>query len=223
VPHFNLGLILADQSKTAAAVEELSKAISLLPGQAAPWFELGRVLEASKDDRAALQAVAWAAHLAPSNEAIKAELGRLQAPSPVASVAAALQAVGPPAVGARSDTATAHLDFAQELNGRGDFEGAVGELLRSLALQPSMQDARRDLAAAYASLGANDRAVLEYRKLLVSFPEDAAAHIALGKVLLEQGNARDAAEELKQALVYQPKSVEAQAFLRRADALARQH
>jgi predicted Zn-dependent protease len=65
--------------------------------------------------------------------------------------------------------------------------------------------------------------VLEYHKLLLAFPEDAAAHIALGKILLEQGKARDAAEQLKQALIYQPSSVEAQALLRRADAMPKEH
>jgi tetratricopeptide (TPR) repeat protein len=223
VPHFNLGLILADQSKTAAAIQELSKAISLLPGQAPPWFELGRVLELAKDDRGAMQAVAWAAHLAPSNAQIKTELARLQGSASVASDSAALTAVQPPAIGARSDTADAHIAFAQELNRQRDFQGAIGELLRSLALQPGMEDARRDLAQAFENLGDHDRAVLEYRKLLVSFPADATAHIALGKILLAQGNAQDAAEQLKQALIYQPNSVEAQTFLKKADALERQH
>jgi hypothetical protein len=66
-----------------------------------------------------------------------------------------LQAMEPPAIGARSDTAAAHFDFAQALNRREDFEGAIGELLRSLTLQPAMQAARRDLAAAYTNLGQN--------------------------------------------------------------------
>jgi tetratricopeptide (TPR) repeat protein len=223
VPHFNLGLILADEGNTAAAVQELSKAISLLPGEAAPWFELGRVLEAAKDDRGARGAVAWAAHLAPSNQAIAAELGRLQASASIAAGSAGVQAMEPPAIGARTDTADAHFDFAQELNRQGDFEGAIGELLRSLVLQPAQQAARRDLAAAFANLGQNERAVMEYYKLLLAFPKDAAAHTALGKILLEQGKARDAAEQLKQALVYQPGSVETRALLRRADALSSKH
>jgi tetratricopeptide (TPR) repeat protein len=224
LPHFNLGLILADQSNTTAAIQELSKAISLLPGQALPWFELGRVLEVAKDDRGAMQTVAWAAHLAPSNAQIKAELARLQASASIASDSADLPAaVEPPAFGARTDTAEAHIAFAQQLTSQRDFQGAIGELLRALTLQPAMQDARRDLAEAYENLGDHDRAVLEYRKLLVSFPADVMAHIALGKILLAQGDARDAAEQFKQALIYQPTSVEAQAFLRKADALARQH
>ena len=222
VPHYNLGLILADMRETTKAQQELTKAISLLPGEAGPWFELGRVLQLAKDDRGALQAVAWAAHLAPSNEAFKAELGRLQASTALPSGSAGLHALQPPGIGARSDTAAAHFDFAQELNRQGDFEGAIGELLRSLALQPAMQSARRDLAAAYANLGHKDRAVLEYRKLLVAYPEDAAAHLGLGKLLLQQGDAQDAAEQLQQALVYQPGSLEAQSVLKVADQRAHQ-
>ena len=223
VPHFNLGLVLADQVKTEAAVQELSKAISLLPGQASPWFELGRVLEVANDKAGALQAVTWAAHLAPANGAIQAELRRLQVSSSAVPDSAGSQALEPPPIGARSDTAAAHFDYAQKLDGRHDFEGAVGELMRSLALQPANQAARRDLAAAYANLGENDRAVLEYRKVLVASADDVAAHIALGKLLLEQGNPEDAAAELNQALHYQPGSVEAKAFLRRADDLMRPH
>jgi tetratricopeptide (TPR) repeat protein len=222
VPHYNLGLILADMSETARAEHELTEAISLLPGEAGPWFELGRVLELTKDHQGALQAIAWAAHLAPSNETYRAELSRLQATRAMPAGSAALRALQPPGIGARSDTAAAHFDYAQELTRLGDFEGAIGELLRSLALHPAMQNARRDLAAAYANVGHRDRAELEYRKLLLAFPEDAEAHIALGELLLQQGNAREAAEQVQQALIYQPGSLEAQAVLKRADQRAHQ-
>jgi Flp pilus assembly protein TadD len=220
VPHFNLGLILADRAETAAAVQELSKAISLLPGEAAPWFELGRVLSLSKDDRGALDAVAWAAHLAPSNAAVQSELSRLRAAAPGLSISAAGGVLVQPSVGAVLDTAAAHVDFANELSAQGDFAGAIGELLRALALEPSRKDARSHLAAAYEKTGQQDRAVLEYRKLLFVFPHDATAHIALGKILLAQGNGRDAAEQLRQALAYEPDSQEAKAAVKKADQLA---
>lgn len=214
VPHFNLGLILADQGQTAAAIQELSKAVSLLPAQAAPWFELGRVLSLSKDNRGALDLTAWAAHLAPSNSAVQAELNRLRASVPSASGA---EVLSQPRIGAASDTAAAHVAFAEELSGRGDNQGANGELLRALTLQPASKEARGKLAAAYANLGQSDRAVLEYQKLLLAFPDDGAAHVSLGKILLNQGKASDAAEQFKQALVYQPGSQEAQVLLRRAN------
>lgn len=195
VPHFNLGLIRADMGQTAGAIQELSKAVSLLPGQAAPWFELGRVLNLAKDDRGALEAVAWAAHLDPSNTTIQSELTRLRLSVPTHANSAAMEVVARPRVGAAADTAAAHFDFAGQLSARGDFEGAVGELLRSLALQPGMRQARRNLAAAYGNLGQNDRAILEYRKLLLVSPDDAAARVALEKILPSPDTARQPANQ----------------------------
>jgi len=220
VAHFNLGLILADQRQTAAAIQELSKAVSLLPGQAGPFFELGRVLSLSKDDRGALELTAWAAHLAPSNTAVQSELRRLRASIPSSASEAA--ALSQPKVGAASDTAAAHLAFAEELIKEGDDEGAAGELLRALALQPASKDARSKLAAAYASLGQKDRAVLECQKLLIAFPDDASGHTALGKILLSQGRPRDAAEQFNLALISDPGSQEARSGILSANRLAHQ-
>jgi tetratricopeptide (TPR) repeat protein len=178
VPHYNLGLILADMGQTAAALQELSKAISLLPGQVGPWFELGRVLLLAKDNRGALEAFRWAAYLAPSNAAVRTELARLRA-----NDAESLdRPLSKPKIGSAADTAAAHLAYAQELNARRDFAGAAGELLRALALDPGMKVARRNLATAYANQAQKDRAVLEYRKILIAFPDDSAAQAALAGI-----------------------------------------
>jgi tetratricopeptide (TPR) repeat protein len=215
VPHFNLGLIMADQGQNAAAIQELSKAASLLPGQAAPWFELGRVLSLSKDNRGALELTAWAAHLDPSNAAVQSELRRLRASVPFAASEA--DVLSQPKFGAASDIAAAHVAFAEELIKQGDDQGAAGELLRALALQPANKDARSKLAAAYANLGQKDRAVLEYQKLLLAFPDDAPGHIALGKILLSQRKPSGAAEQFKLALILDPESREARGGLQSAD------
>jgi tetratricopeptide (TPR) repeat protein len=188
----------------------LAKAISLLPGQAAPWLELGRVLSLAHDDRGALEAVEWAAHLAPSNPAVQAELKLLRAATPAGA------APRQPAIGAVTDTPVDHLKFAAELSTERDYEGAIGELLRVLALQPANQAGRGKLAAAYALLGQQDRAVLEYHKLLVAFPDDAGARIALSRILLAQGKTQEAKHQLQQALAYDPHSLEARVLLKKA-------
>jgi tetratricopeptide (TPR) repeat protein len=217
IPHYNLGLILADQGDTTGAVQELTKAISLMPGQAKPWFDLGRVLRQQGNHQGALEAVAWSAHLSPSDAVIRAELVSLQ--SGVTSGAAATQSTAPvhrPSIGVPPDTAEGHIAFAAELGARGDFMGAVGELLRALALQPAANDARRSLASAYLHIGDLDHAILEYYKILRSVPEDAAVHLALGKILLDRGHAQAAADEFRSALMYQPDSAEARAALHEA-------
>jgi tetratricopeptide (TPR) repeat protein len=221
VPHYNLGLILADSGDLAGAAQELAKAISLLPGQYKTWFDLGRVLQRENDYHGAIQAVSWAAHLAPSDSSVRAELLSLRSAEP--DQAAERHPVLQPKVGAASDTAADHFAFAEELNAEGDFQGAAGELLRTLSLQPAMVDARRSLAEAYLRLGENDRAVLEDYKMLRFAPEDAQEHIHLGQALLAEGDAEQAAKHFRLALHYQPKSAAARAGLDEAEKKAHKH
>jgi tetratricopeptide (TPR) repeat protein len=220
VPHYNLGLILADSGNLAGAVQELTKAISLLPGQYKTWFDLGRVLRHKKDDPGALAALSWAAYLAPSDAAVRSELASLQTETNHA-IPDSGTALRRPRVGAASDTAADHFAFAMELNSEGDFQGAVGEFLRSLALQPAMIEARRGLAGAYVRLGQNDAGLLEYYKILRSAPEDAQAHIDLGKVLLAQGDTGEAAKHFRLALALRPGSADAKAALEQAEKAAK--
>jgi Flp pilus assembly protein TadD len=95
--------------------------------------------------------------------------------------------------------------------------GARGELLRALALQPAKTNPRLALAGNYERLGDHSRAILEYHKLLLSLPSDPDVHFGLGKILLEQGNAKEAADELRTALTYRPGSAEALAALDQAE------
>jgi protein O-GlcNAc transferase len=224
VPHYNLGLVLADSGDTAGALQELTKAISLLPGQPKPWFDLGRVQERAGNKQAALEDIRWAAYLSPSNAAIDAKLASLEtSPGPQAAVPNRASAASRPSVGADADAAAVHLAFAAQLSKVGDSLGAVGELLRSLALEPANVEARRALAAAYEHLGENDRAMLEDYKVLLSAPQDAVALISLGEILLERGNAEEACRYLRQALASRPDSADARAALDRAEKLVAPH
>jgi Flp pilus assembly protein TadD len=217
IPHYNLGLILADQGDLTGARREMAKAISLLPGQPKPWLELGRILSRGGELQAAFDAVSWAARLSPSDPAIRSELSSLQNEAASRGVPNHLSAVAqPPQAGSLSDTAKDHFVFATELGTEGDYLGAIGELLRSLSLDPSFADARRQLAHDYEKLGDTDHAVFEYRKLLDVAPENVEGHVALGELLLNRGDAKEAAEEFKAALRYKPHSPAIQADLQKA-------
>ncbi len=217
IPHYNLGLILADQKNFSDALQELMKAISLLPGQAKPWLQAGRVLLARGDRARALEALAWAARLSPSDAAIGAEIASMQGSEPLpATVQKSSEPSAAPAMGAVSDTAQGHLAFADQLVHSGDYLGAIGELLRGLALQPSDLVARRELGHAYAKLDDQEHAILEYYKILGAAPDDANTRAVLGEVLLAQGHAKEAAEEFRIALKYNPDSKALQASLERA-------
>jgi tetratricopeptide (TPR) repeat protein len=217
VPDFNLGLVLADAGDTGGALGALAKSISLLPGQAKPWFEYGRVMRAT-NNRKALAALAWAARLAPDDPAIRAEIASDQASVPRDATTAVQEPAARPEVGASSDDESGHLMFAQDLQSRGDFLGAVGELLRALTLEPASIPARHALAQNYESLGDREHAVLEYYKLVRCAPADGSIHIELGKALFAQGHVTEAISQFRQALSLLPQSVEAETALRSAEA-----
>lgn len=164
VAHFNLGLILADAGDMQGASQELKIAISLMPGRAKPWFELGRVLERLGNKTDALAAIVWAAVLAPQDTAIRSKLAAL-----AGSQSAGVQPrqVSEPALGPLADKVQDHVLFANELSSAGNYEGAIGELLRALMMEPADVEARRALAKVYASSGDTMRASLEAHKLLL--------------------------------------------------------
>lgn len=216
VPHYNLGLILADKGELDAASQQLTQAISLLPGEAKPWFDLGRVqrLQGKRED--ALASLSWAARLAPSDSRIQSELRSVRS---AADVISAVQ----PCRGASSDTAAEHFAFAKELGAQGDLPGAIGELLRSLALHPAAVDVRSSLASSYESLGDLNRATLEYQKVLLVAPDDAEAYLSLGRILLAQHHPDEAAEKFRQALTRRPESVDARKALDEAVLQSQKH
>ncbi|WP_433972015.1 tetratricopeptide repeat protein [Tunturiibacter lichenicola] len=217
VPHYNLGLILADRGDRNGAVQQLTEAISLLPGQAKPWFDLGRVQRLQGKPESALESLSWADRLAPSDPRIQAELQltRSEMKMPPATDAAmpALQ----PKAGAFADTAAEHLVFAKQLSANGDLLGAIGELLRSLALSPAAVDVRSRLAHSYEQLGDLDRARLEYRKILLVVPDDVDPYLAMGKISLALGRTDEASEEFRTVLRLQPDSVDAKRALLEMD------
>lgn len=217
VPHYNLGLILADMGDLSGAVQELIKATSLLPGQAKPWFDLGRVWKRQRDNTRALTAVAWAARLAPSDAGIRSELASLRSSDSTRSGANPLTlSLRQPTIGAPSDTMADHVAFAAELSTRGDYQGAVGELLRSLVLQPDAIKPRYLLALSYEKVGNDGRALLEYHKIIRVEPKYAATHVSMGKLLLKRGDSGQAAREFRIALALQPRNNEARSALHQA-------
>jgi tetratricopeptide (TPR) repeat protein len=220
VPHFNLGLVLAADGQTTEAIQELTKAISLMPSEYKTWLNLGRVLKQGGDFDGAYYTLAWAGHLSPTNPAVKAELASLRANDPQrATKLESEPRLRRPDVGAVLDTAEGHYKFAVELIERGDFEGAVGELLRSLSIEPGMSTARRSLGESFEKMKENDRAVLEYSKLIRLNDKDSSAHLAIGKLLAARGETDQALIHLRKAVEFSPTCASAREALLNAEKL----
>jgi tetratricopeptide (TPR) repeat protein len=75
--HYNLGLSLKRQGKTAAAIEEVKLAVSARQNYAAAWFTLGNLYRAQGDYDNALQAYQKCIALQPANADARANLGAL--------------------------------------------------------------------------------------------------------------------------------------------------
>jgi Flp pilus assembly protein TadD len=220
VPHFNLGLVLAADGKKNEATQELAKAISLMPSEYKTWLNLGRVLKIGGDFDGAYHALAWAEHLSPTDPSVKAELASLRADDPTRIERLESEPdLQRPDVGAASDTAAEHYNFAVKLSAGGDCEGAVGELLRALSIDPRALSARRALGENFKKIKENDRALLEYFKLIRLNDKDASAHLAIGKLLLARGDTDQALLHLRKAVEFSPTCVPAHDALRNAEKL----
>ncbi len=180
VPHYNLGLILADRGQWDDAVSQLAQAASLTPAQAAPWFDLGRVFRKQGRVAESISCLRWAVALDPGERHVR-ELRD-------ASTQFQLPMQGTPELppfGVTTETASAFVHYAAELEARRDLIGAVGMLLHALVLAPEAIQPRLQLAAVYVELEDIERSRQEYSKVLATEPENPVARDFLeGKSLV---------------------------------------
>jgi tetratricopeptide (TPR) repeat protein len=212
VPHYNLALLLADSGQFQPAILEIREAISLAPLQAVFYVNLSRMQQKLGDATDALESLHRAALFNPNMSITDADAKTLNAALPTGRAQRDPREKIPMPYGASTDTAADHFAFATQLTREGDVEGAIGELLRSVALEPDRSDLRYNLALAYEQNGQNERAALEFRKVLLLNANDAnslQAHLALGATLLRMKDFTAAAVELRRVLSLQPHNQEA--------------
>ncbi|MCF8083342.1 MAG: tetratricopeptide repeat protein [Deltaproteobacteria bacterium] len=91
-----------------------------------------------------------------------------------------------------------------------EYDKAVESYQKALKSAPRYRLCYINLAWAHEARGDLRSAADTYKKLLAYYPGDAAAHFALAKLLLKQGQKEAAIEELKLTVKYGDKSSEAQ-------------
>jgi Flp pilus assembly protein TadD len=90
----------------------------------------------------------------------------------------------------------------------GELDGALLDVEAAVQLDPSNRAARRTLALLMYGGDADSR-LGGLRAALEAHPDDAAAHLDLGKALLEYGQAAEAQQQLEAALRLAPENVDA--------------
>ena len=108
----------------------------------------------------------------------------------------------------KSDQFEAYNSLGSALIGRGsrgDFEEALAQYRRALAIHPGYLAAQLNLAQAIALRRPFEEAVGEYRKAVAIAPGDATAHYEFAVALADHGRREEAIEQFQAALEAKPK------------------
>jgi Flp pilus assembly protein TadD len=120
----------------------------------------------------------------------------------------------PPETVLKIDTPAAeyakHVDLAAESMNNRQFEGAVAELNKALALAPTESAVYNNLGAALTELGKLDEAIQHFRKALDLTPQFAEAYSNLGEALARKGDVKDAIVQFEKAVELDPAHADAQ-------------
>jgi tetratricopeptide (TPR) repeat protein len=123
-------------------------------------------------------------------------------------------ALAAPAQRDQTETARFHLDRGRTLISEGRDREAVADLRRSIYLAPYEDEPHLLLGRVYQRAGRLGEAIDEF-KVAIWCRESAAARIALGSALFENGERDAARREFERALVLSPDSADARAWLKR--------
>ena len=108
-----------------------------------------------------------------------------------------------------SSEAVQHFNLGNKAFQSGDLVQAEREYRAALKIDPTMVDARQNLAIALAQKGDLGGAAEEFRNVVTARPNSAEAHYNLGRVLFQQKNGRAALAEFRRAVKLKPDYPEA--------------
>lgn len=102
------------------------------------------------------------------------------------------------------DNWLAHYNLGGLLLRKGNFQGAIHQLLKSLRIRPGNEDAHNNLGNAFVKMGKSDKAVHHYNEALKIRPENSEFHNNLGIALELQGKTKEALDHYAEALRINP-------------------
>ena len=192
--HFHLGVTL-DTEQRAGAIDELSKAYELAPGNPAIALQFGQTLAARGNDADAIPVLRRALELNPDSTSAAYQLGLvLQRTDHFDEAIPLLQK-------AAADPANpdALINLGMALCQAQRAKDAVPVLERAVASAPQNPTAYQNLAAAYIQLSQFDDAVAQLRAALQLTPNAPQLHYNLGLALKMKDDNTDAIPEFEKA------------------------
>ncbi len=194
---FHLGLSLSLQNKDAEAAEAYRKVLQDKPGLYEAELNLGMVLVRQKQPAEAIKVLEPAAAKKPKEYRPAYYLGEAHAALGDFSKAEAAYRV---AVEADAKAAEASIGLARALVKLNRLSDADAYYRQAVQADPEFKRALLELAGLYEQAKQSEKAISIYRE----FPGDVAARERLGELLLEGGQASDAAGELEKAFQQSP-------------------
>jgi Flp pilus assembly protein TadD len=104
----------------------------------------------------------------------------------------------------KSADAEAHNNLAIALYKKGQYDEAIAEYRRAIALKPDLAGAHYWLGVAFYAKRQYDEAIAEYRSAIALKPDYAEAHNNLGSVLYRMGKSDEAIAEYRKAIALKP-------------------
>jgi len=201
-----LGVLAHQIGKNEAAVELISKAITIKPDFAEAHCNLASALQAMGRSEEAAANCRKALAIKPGYADAHYNLGNaLQALGDLEEAARSYQKV----LSLKPDHADAHGNLGNALKEQGKLEEAVTSYRNSLAIRPNFAEMQSNLGNALKELGDLDGAVESYQKALSIKPGYAEAHFNLATVLLLKGLRADGVAHYREAVGSNPRYTEA--------------
>jgi tetratricopeptide (TPR) repeat protein len=198
---YDEGLTLQSQSHYAEASVKFLQAIAINPEFGDAYFQLGSSRLREGNTQEAIKAFIKLGQLEPENQ--KAILAAADVYSSLELFEDA-QTLYYRAAHLNPKSATIHYDLGYVLFRLKRYPEAIGELEKSLALDPANLPSQRLIPSVYLAAGDPVSAEKQLRNSISKDPHSSEFHVELANVLLGTGRANDAEEEYKAAIAVRP-------------------
>jgi len=220
--HNVVGLLLADQGKTADAISHFFEAVRIDPSYADAQKNLGAILAKQGRIDEAIAHYAEGLRLTPEDALAHTAIGVLLASR--GDTAAALRhfdealRLDPLSSQARDYLALTLHRLGLARAAEGEVDDAIHDFTDALRVRPDVAEVHNDLGFALASKGKPLDAIEQYSQALILKPNFVQARVNRGLALADQGDVREAIADFSEAVRLDPQNVGARRVL---DALSK--
>lgn len=202
--HMSLGRVYADMGRVGDARVSYGRALGINPGYLKARFLLAKSFSDAGENERAIEELGKSLSNAPSFFADQVnDLARLiRNDASVEERAPLFRAL----LEEKPTSAQVSKQIALEAIQNGEYDAAIAELKRSLAITPHYPDIHNLLGIAYANQGMTDDAVMEFETALKINPDYLKARLNLALALYEKGARDEAVRNLELVLELDPEN-----------------